>query len=237
MTTALDGLEQPLRDALLDAFPSGEALNRLIRWHLDELPEVVAAGENLDARVDRLLQWAAKYRKVEALIAAACAENPANPHLIAIADDYRKATLPGGEPGRIETGDEVDVARIASLPRGPLVPADMIADALVRAFAAAAESGHLARRVLRRAASLRRAAEPPGGTCTVIQAEDLPVFEAIGTHAYWWDAFTEARKHGPRMLAALLFAQSDALFSAEASRERQLLLERLGQFGSPQTGK
>ena len=235
MTPAVDGLEQQLREALLEAFPGGQALNRFIRHRLDEHPEIVAAGENLDARVDRLLQWARKHQKLDTLIEAAVAESPANPRLVAAASAWKAVASGASHPLPPDGAQAAAVARIAGLPRGPLVPAGMITESLVRAYATIADSGYLARRTLREAARLRLAAEQNGLGASVIQPEDLPVFEAVSANAFWWEAFTEARKHGPRMLAALLFAQPDALFPPDASRDRHVLLDQLEHFGSPRT--
>ena len=235
MTHAVDGLERQLREALLEAFPGGQALNRFIRHRLDEHPEIVAAGENLDARVDRLLQWARKYQQLDTLIAAAVAESPSNPRLTAAAAAWKAAASGASDPRPPDVVPSADVVRIARLPRGPLVPAGMITESLVRAYATIADSGYLARRTLREAARLRLAAEQNGLGASVIQPEDLPVFEAVSANAFWWEAFTEARKHGPRMLAALLFAQPDALFPPDASRDRHVLLDQLEHFGSPRT--
>jgi hypothetical protein len=74
-----------LETALLSAFPSRDALTRMVAYQLDQNLAAIAGGDTLAAVVFNLVGWAHATGQIEQLIAAAQAENPGNPELRAFA--------------------------------------------------------------------------------------------------------------------------------------------------------
>lgn len=115
-------------------------------------------------------------------------------------------------------------------PRGPLVDLHWLPDSLVDTYTSLLGARTDALAVLNEAIRLRLEAD---ADATYIRIGHLPSFDS-GAYAFWQSAFYEACRHGPRMLAALLLAQPDEMFTHEARRDRAKLLERLraSRFGA-----
>lgn len=112
----------------------------------------------------------------------------------------------------------------ANIPKGPRVERYLISDSLVAAYAEGLPTRTKAEQIIGRAMRLRRSADPGDRNATTFTSGDLPNLDVVGADAFWQDVFTQAALHGPRMLGALLLAQPDDLFPAEARSERARLL-------------
>ncbi len=87
-----------LYEALLGAFPDRESLAFLVATGLGENLDHITAGDDLQATVFRLIQWAqARGRRVE-LILAARAANPRHSGLKAVAENYSPLADPAAQP-------------------------------------------------------------------------------------------------------------------------------------------
>jgi hypothetical protein len=84
-----------------------------------------------------------------------------------------------------------------------------------------------ARQLIDRANALRQDADPEDDTVTLIKQSRLRSPEDNAPIDFWIDAFGEAGKYGPRMLAALLLVLDDAQFDEIATRDRRELLDFL----------
>ena len=93
---------QEIREALLDAYGSVDALRIMVRIELDETLEAIAGGENLRVLVFNLITWAERTGRVDDLIQGATRHNPGNPALQQLVQAWRSATPSGpalAEPG------------------------------------------------------------------------------------------------------------------------------------------
>ncbi|MFP4436025.1 MAG: effector-associated domain EAD1-containing protein, partial [Chloroflexaceae bacterium] len=70
-----------LEIALLSAFPSRDALARMVAYQLDQNLAAIAGGDTLAAVVFNLVKWAHANGQIEQLISGDHAENPGNPEL------------------------------------------------------------------------------------------------------------------------------------------------------------
>lgn len=102
-----------------------------------------------------------------------------------------------------------------------------VTDELVTAYGNLLENPAKARTVLNKAVQLRQAADSHDPRVTYINPGDLPLLANVGAYAFWQEVFSEACKHGPRMLAALLLAQPDDMFEPAARSDRAKLLHDL----------
>ena len=95
----LAGAEQKqLCTALLSAFPTRASLEQMVRFGLNQNLAAIAEGANLAEGVSQLVSWAEAHGQLQALIAAACAENPTNPDLQAVKDLRDWAQLDAWDP-------------------------------------------------------------------------------------------------------------------------------------------
>lgn len=85
--------------ALLRAFPSRNALEKLVLFHLNERLGNIVAGESLSDIAFNLIQWAASRGLIESLLMAARSDNPGNPELRAFAEKFGSA--PVSPPSRV----------------------------------------------------------------------------------------------------------------------------------------
>jgi formylglycine-generating enzyme required for sulfatase activity len=69
------------QDALLDAYPTKDALRMMVRVGLDQHLEAIADGENLQVVIFNLVSWAEQYGRLPELIQSAHDQNPGNPSL------------------------------------------------------------------------------------------------------------------------------------------------------------
>jgi hypothetical protein len=119
---------------------------------------------------------------------------------------------------------------LAQFPLGPMFPPDRIPESLINAYADLFGTKVSAQRVVNRAIHLRREADPNDPELTVLRHAELPQVE-IGSDNYWYQAFTQAGMHSPRMLAALVLAHPDHQLSDNSRRERAQLLIALREHG------
>lgn len=72
---------EDVQEALLDAFPSRDSLEIMVRIELDEELETIATGGNLRSDIFKLLVWAESVDRVSDLIQGALRQNPGNHRL------------------------------------------------------------------------------------------------------------------------------------------------------------
>jgi hypothetical protein len=114
------------------------------------------------------------------------------------------------------------------IPKGPHVPQHWITIEIVNAYANILNTAGRSRAVIDSAISLRLAADPGGNPAVIaISITELPIFEYVGPESFWRETLYLACLKGPRMLAALLLAQSDELFVQKARSDRASILQRL----------
>ena len=113
-------------------------------------------------------------------------------------------------------------------PRAPLVPSHKIPTSVKQAFATLIRPRE-ARQVVDDANAFRQEADAGDQTVTLIKQFRLRSPEDNAPIDFWIDAFAEAGKHGPRMLAALVLVFEDNSFPDNAERECAALLQFLRQ--------
>ena len=89
---------QQIRDALLDAFPTRDALRMMVRIELDENLDALAGGENQRVVIFNLVSWAEQNGRVDALIAGAYKQVPGNPALQELVKGWRAQSSPSVAP-------------------------------------------------------------------------------------------------------------------------------------------
>jgi hypothetical protein len=109
------------------------------------------------------------------------------------------------------------------IPMGPMIPGQRVEESLIDAYAERFSAAR-ADLLIDRANAFRQQADP---RATVIRKADIPRVELVEPIRYWQSVFTEARLHGPRMLAALLLVVNDEAFPQEAQAARRKLLDEL----------
>ncbi|MDQ2900420.1 MAG: toll/interleukin-1 receptor domain-containing protein [Acidobacteriota bacterium] len=108
-------------------------------------------------------------------------------------------------------------------PPGPLVPAYYLSRALIEAYADLFPA-EFAVSQLGEANAYRMAANPDDPSVTVIKPQTLPSAEHSSPFVFWSRAFDEARRHGPKMLAALILTVEPGRLPVKAVAE---LLDKL----------
>lgn len=81
--------ERQLHKALLSAFPTREALEKMVRYGLHENLATIAGNGTLDDTVFRLVRWAVTNGRPEELVNAALGENCRNRQLRDVAQQFR----------------------------------------------------------------------------------------------------------------------------------------------------
>ena len=81
--------------------------------------------------------------------------------------------------------------------------------------------------IVQGANEMRVDADPSSPEASIIRQITLPTIGVVGPIAYWAAVFTEAKLHGPRMLAALLLTVNSQAFPPAARNARQELLTYL----------
>jgi hypothetical protein len=120
-------------------------------------------------------------------------------------------------------GVRAPLSELMAYPPGPLVPAMWLPGAIIDAFAELYPTVQESTRLLNGVNS-RLIKEDPGAT--TLRAGALPDIR-LGSLDYWFYAFTEARKHGPRMMAALLLSVDEKLLPEPVRKDRNELLRRM----------
>jgi hypothetical protein len=92
-------MRREMRVALLEAFPSIDALRMLADDTLSVDLRETTAGKSLESNAFDLIQWATSRGRLTELVFGAAAANPSNARLHAIAQRLR---LPADVPGEIE---------------------------------------------------------------------------------------------------------------------------------------
>lgn len=89
----LNGLQRRLLcDAIVNAFPSYNALNRMMSFQFDLALESIVAPDDLSTVAFNLVQWAEAQGYVKELVTKSLLENSRNPKLKAFADKLLKPT-------------------------------------------------------------------------------------------------------------------------------------------------
>jgi hypothetical protein len=122
-----------------------------------------------------------------------------------------------------ESGDAIS-ERIVDYPPGPRVPAEWSTHAIIRECSALYASRERAEE-LRVTAVERLMAED--SRATFVPTGHLPDIALAGAEVYWSRMFDEAKRHGPRMVAALLLSLDEQRLEAPARTQRTALLKRL----------
>jgi hypothetical protein len=108
-------------------------------------------------------------------------------------------------------------------PPGPLVPARWMPDSVIDAFADLYHSVQESTRLLNRMNNWLLKEDP---SATSLREGALPDIR-MGPLDYWFAVFTEARKHGPRMIAALILSVDETLLPEPARKDRNELLRQM----------
>ncbi len=96
----LDGQQrQQIEEALLSAFPDRASLAQMVRHGLNENLATISDGANLREVIFGLLNWADAQGRMDQVLAAARAANPANPALQAMATGLGLPPLVAGAAG------------------------------------------------------------------------------------------------------------------------------------------
>ena len=137
----------------------------------------------------------------------------------------------GGSAESTETEEQsssldAKVAQIRSMPIGPRFQIFLVRPSLIQAYAdmAGADDAPV---VLSEAVFLQISANPDA---TYILPSHLPDPRFNAASVYWRVAFSEACLHGPRMVAALLYAMDDSQFTNVVKTERKTLLSTLATW-------
>ena len=146
-------------------------------------------------------------------------------HVVARLREIVRAPFDTGR--HIETPAASSAHELLRYPVGPMLD-ETVDRSIVREYARLIPAFEAAS-VIGEAARYRRSAGEPNAT--VVQTEYLPPPDTAQPAHYWQEAFREAMKHGPRMVAALLFVVSDEQFSPVAKHAKRRLLDRLAVGG------
>jgi hypothetical protein len=129
-----------------------------------------------------------------------------------------------GVPDWVEARARQPLSELMTYPPGPLVPATWMPDAVVDVYAELYSTFETASRIVNRA---NKWLLKEHSDATILSAGRLLNIGKVEAGEYWYHAFTEARKHGPRMMAALLLSTKEDLFPEAARKERDDLLRRM----------
>ncbi|MDX2070253.1 MAG: hypothetical protein SFV55_17630 [Haliscomenobacter sp.] len=136
-----------------------------------------------------------------------------------IEDNYNEASAKKTTFGQMEH-------LLHKFPTGPMVEAYMVRTLIIEACAKSIKPER-ALSVISEVNAYRKEADPNDTDVTLIETYLLPPVDRVSPLEFWTNVFTEARLHGPRMLAALLLKVPDANFSGDAKYEKKLLLEKI----------
>lgn len=127
------------------------------------------------------------------------------------------------QPTAIQQSVAAPAHPLLMYPRGPMVQAHLVKTDLIQDYAKLI-SPFETKQVIADAIAFRLEAEPGNDSITYVQMHHLPPPYNVPQIVFWSDAFVEARKHGPRMLAALLMVVPDDMFGEKAKANRRELL-------------
>lgn len=133
------------------------------------------------------------------------------------------------EKKEINTRSQTDHAVDMSLdlyPRGPMVESHLIDEKIIESYAKLIRPKQ-ALMYIDKANRMRKNADPNDESVTILEPFSLLSPTESKPIDFWFDAFHEARLHGPRMLAALLLVVSDDQFNQSTKLLRTQLLEQL----------
>jgi hypothetical protein len=83
-----------IEEALMDAFPSRDALERMVAYQLDQNLATIASGDNFTIIVFNLVKWARSTGCIAELITKAHTENPGNELLKQCVIEFQQAAAP-----------------------------------------------------------------------------------------------------------------------------------------------
>jgi len=136
------------------------------------------------------------------------------------------STHPSSEVSSETPQPETSPNVLERFPRGPVVDFFRVSRSLIEAYAMIVRPTDAAM-VVGQANALRIEADADDPDVTYIKLFHLPPPETVPPFVYWSDVFSEACRHGPRMLGAVLLSLQDTQFSARAKDDRQKLLQYL----------
>jgi len=187
----------------------------------------------LQRKRDLLTDMPYDLRGIQGIEAAACGG------IAGVADKLRTVldSVPEAGPLRGQNAAEPPTPGAANVdhvlqryPRTPLVPSHKVPLSIKQAFASLIRVTE-SRQLVDDANAFRQEADPGDAKVTLIQQYRLRSPENNPPIDFWMDAFTEAGKHGPRMLAALVHVFEDDQFPEPAKKDRKALLEFLQNPG------
>lgn len=114
-------------------------------------------------------------------------------------------------------------------PVGPMVEGHWVSLGIIEAVAEFVEDS-MCLQVIYEANAFRQEADPSEEGSILIRKIKLPNPNRNNAMEFWLAAFTQARLHGPRMLAALLMSVQDSFFPKAAREEKNALLRRLKNY-------
>lgn len=115
-----------------------------------------------------------------------------------------------------------------AFPVGPMVDGYLVSTNIIETFAEAIDVSE-SLQVINQANAFRKSADPFEEGSILIRKIKLPPPAKNTAIEFWLAAFTQARLHGPRMLAALLLTVEDTFFPKQIKEEKNKLLEILKQ--------
>ena len=138
MTMKLSGKQiQEIREAILDAYGSVDALRIMLRIELDENLLEIAGGEGLRVLVFNLITWAERSGRVDDLIEGAYRQEPGNPALQQLVQSWRSSlpaplatTEPHAHPGGPAPAGPASIDLFLSYSRKDLVAMHEVQEAL-----------------------------------------------------------------------------------------------------------
>ncbi|WP_153798514.1 toll/interleukin-1 receptor domain-containing protein [Foetidibacter luteolus] len=130
-------------------------------------------------------------------------------------------------PHLVSSPDNVDI--LDSFPVFPMVEPDDVPRVIIEAISKTVPFNE-AETLINEANRLRKKANPTDKNVTIIELHKIQHSSQIAPYDFWMKVISQARLHGPKMLAALLLTVSDSSFTEEAKREKQNLLEILKSY-------
>ena len=119
-------------------------------------------------------------------------------------------------------------------PAARRVPDEKIPTGLIRAYADVYREPASAIQLLREANEMRAAADPAENPARIlISLVDLPAIGQVAASTFWTDVWLQATRKGARMVAALLLAADEIVFSDKLHGMRSQLLDQLRQMNNP----
>ncbi len=195
------------------------------------LSQILKNDKNLDVLI---IQSAIKHRiekeirsGVLSYADASVSKNQVSNALLEICRDIEQSIEEvRGENIKVIKNQTLNEHFLHKYPRGPIVEGYLISEELCKAYARLIKPKQ-AMVIVEKANRLRKEADPHDDTVTILASYTLLSPLETKPYDFWVDTFDEARRHGPRMLAALLSVLPVEQFNAVAKKAREELLDYL----------